>query len=213
MFLDRGKSVEGVQVLSEATIEAMQRPQVRLPTHLFANEWCLGPFRKLWDGHVLFGHSGTNLSGSSMLLWCPQKIMAIATVVNVPDQGYPLADAIFDVVFPQVFDICKPAAATPQNVTAVKTDVHPYVGRFEAFGVTYTFAVDGHDLTLTSTTVHTPDTDVTGCELIALGEGRFLPCDLRVSGNRNWDIAFWGSDASGRATHLLQGIFPLRRTS
>jgi CubicO group peptidase (beta-lactamase class C family) len=64
MFLDRGKSVAGVQVLSEAAIETMQRPQVKLPTRLLADEWCVGPYRKQWGGRILYGHSGTNLHRS-----------------------------------------------------------------------------------------------------------------------------------------------------
>jgi len=212
MLLNGGKSAEGLPVISEASVEIMHRPQVKLPTRAVADEWCLGPFLRRWSNYLVFGHSGTNLSGSSTLLWCPQKNVAIAAVVNVPDQGYPLADAIFDVVFPEVFGIDKPGATTPANATRVETDVRPYAGRFEAFGMTYTFALDGSELTLTSNTVHTPELNVTGSKLIPMGDGRFLPCDLRVSGNRNWDIAFWGSDANGRPTHLLQGVFPLRRT-
>lgn len=213
MFLDRGKSPSGVQIVSQRSIEAMERPQVKLPTRLVADEWCLGPYRKTWGGHVLYGHSGTNSSGSSMLLWCPERNMAIATVANVPEQGYPLADAIFDVVFPRHFSISKPAAPTPQSVNAVPTDLRPYVGRFEAFGMTCIFEASGNELLLTSITPRTPERNVTGCALIHLEDARFLPCDPRVSGNRNWDLAFWGSDATGRATHLLQGLFPLRRTS
>jgi hypothetical protein len=139
--------------------------------------------------------------------------MAISTLVNVPEQGYPLADAILNVVLPKMFGIHKPSAPTPASVTPVETDLLPYVGRFEAFGMTQTFAIRGDRLTLTSMTSIAPQTDVTGCELISLGDGRFFPCDLRVSGNRNWDMAFWGGGVDGRATHLLQGIFPLRRTA
>jgi hypothetical protein len=79
--------------------------------------------------------------------------------------------------------------------------------------MSHTFAIEAEKLKVTSTTAAAPQMDVTACELIPLGDGRFLPCDLRFSGNRNWDIAFWGSDASGRAAHLLQGLFPLRRTN
>jgi CubicO group peptidase (beta-lactamase class C family) len=213
MFLDRGKSVEGAQVISEAAVEVMHQPQVRLCTRSVADEWCVGPFRKRWSECLLFGHSGTNLSGSSTLLWCPEKNIAVATLVNVANQGYPLSDAVFDVVFPELFGIKKPISATPANVTPVEMDVRPYAGRFEAFGMTYTFAIEGSELTLTSDTTYTPEQNVAASKLIPLGDGRFLPADLRVSGNRNWDIGFWGRDLDGRATHLLQGVFPLRRTS
>lgn len=210
MFLDGGRSSEGREVLSAAAVETMHQPHIKLRTRLFADEWGVGPYRKQWGGHVLHGHSGSNYGGSSMLLWCPKKNIAIATVVNVSDQGYLLADAIFDEVFPKLFDIQKPAAPKPENFASVATDLRPYVGRFEAYGMTLNFAIEGDRLILTSTM---DSGRVNRCELIPLGDDRFLPCDLGVSGNRNWDIAFWGRDAQDRAPYLLQGVFPLRRTS
>jgi CubicO group peptidase (beta-lactamase class C family) len=213
MFLDQGRSVGGRQVLSAHAVDIMHTPRVQLPTRLIADQWCVGPYRKEWDGHALYGHSGTNRSGSSMLLWCPKKNIAIATLVNVAAQGYPLAEAIFATIFPDMFGIKKPASVTPQNVAAVSTDARRYAGRFEAFGMSCTFAVRDGSLRLQATTAYSPEDDVEDCELIPLGDHRFLPVDPRVSGQRNWDLAFWGDDGQGRPTHLLQGVFPLRRTS
>jgi CubicO group peptidase (beta-lactamase class C family) len=212
VFLDRGKSIDGVQVLSSDAVRTMQEPQIKLPTHLYADEWCVGPYRKQWGGYALHGHSGTNLGGSSMLLWCPEKNVAIATVVNVANQGYPLADAIFDVVFPQIFGIDKPSAMTLTNARPISTDLAPYVGRFEAFGMRYGFAIEDGKLMLSPEAPEMGLNAAMKCELIPLGEGRFLPSDLRISGNRNWDIAFWGRDPNGRPSNLAQGVFPLRRT-
>jgi hypothetical protein len=50
-------------------------------------------------------------------------------------------------------------------------------------------------------------------ELIPLGGDRFLPADPALGGNRGWDVAFWGDDGNGRATHYLDGVFALRRTT
>jgi CubicO group peptidase (beta-lactamase class C family) len=177
MFLDNGRSGEGIQVLSPAAIESMQRPQVKLPTRLFADEWCAGPYRKQWDGEILYGHSGTTRSGSSTLLWCPRKNVAIATAVNVAEQGYPLADAVLDVVFPQLFGIKKPAAPSPNSISAVDVDLRPYTGRFEAFGMAANFIVEEDQLMLSSVM---GESVTNSCQLIPLGEGRLLPCDLSV---------------------------------
>jgi len=49
--------------------------------------------------------------------------------------------------------------------------------------------------------------------LIPLGDDRFLPADPALGGNRGWDVAFWGDDGSGRASHYLDGVFALRRTA
>jgi CubicO group peptidase (beta-lactamase class C family) len=210
MCLDGGKSADGLQVLSPNTVAAFQEPQVKLYTRLFADEWCLGPYRKTWDHHPLYGHSGTNYSGSSVVLWCPSRRVAIAVVSNVASQGYPLADELFDTVFPKLFSIEKPKAPEIENLQRVEVDLRPYCGRFEAVGMQYEFSIQGEKLALKAQM----GADETSCvELVSLGEGRFLPCDLSISGNRNWDIAFWGRDPDGKASHLLQGVFPLRRTS
>ncbi len=210
MFLSGGKSSNGVAVLQKASIEAMQRPLAKLPTRLYADEWCLGPFRKCWGGFALYGHGGTNLSGSSMLLWCPDKNVAIATTVNVASEGYPLANAIFDVVFPRMFGINKPALPLLKETIPKEIDHSRYLGRFEAFGMTAKIRSRGEKLMLDA---EMGKESIVDCELIPLGDDRFLPSDLRISSNRNWDIAVWGSDVDGRASHLLQGLFPLRRTA
>jgi CubicO group peptidase (beta-lactamase class C family) len=209
MFLDSGRSLQGTPVLSAAAIETMQQPQVKLPTRLFADEWCVGAYRKQWGNDVLHGHSGTTGSGSSMLLWCPARRVAIATTVNVANQGYPLADRIFDVVFPNLFGIPKPGSLAPPPAPGVRVDHDVYVGRFEAHAMTLDVTSKDGKLMLDGSIWSNPVTD---CELIPLGESRFLPRDPTVSGNRNWDVAFWGRDSRGRTTHFLQGVFPLRRT-
>jgi CubicO group peptidase (beta-lactamase class C family) len=217
MFLDRGRSeATGAQVLSEAAIAEMQTPQVQLLTRLLADEWCVGPYRKSWDGVALYGHSGTNVGGSSMLLWCPERNFAIATLVNVPDQGYPLAARIFDRVFPEMFGIKKPLSPDPDSVPAAACEVDKYVGRYEALGITIhisqrngaLYAVEDNDVARLHDTAPVIET-----ELLPLGADRFLPRNPASSGNRLWDVAFWDGTGKGRPTHLLNGLFAYRRTA
>jgi len=139
--------------------------------------------------------------------------VALATVVNVADQGYPFADAICDVVFREVFGIRKPPTPTINSVDPVKLNLHPYAGCFEAFGMRLQTSIVDGKLLLNSCTKIAGENSVVDCELIPIGEGRFLPRDFRISANRNWDIAFWGEARDGMATHMLQGVFPLRRTN
>jgi CubicO group peptidase (beta-lactamase class C family) len=214
MFLDEGRSSSGAQVLSPAAVGAMQTPQVTLPTRLMAQQWCLGPYWKQWGGRAIYGHSGTNLGGSSMLLWCPEKDVAIATTVNVADQGYPLADRIFDVVFPELFGIQKPHGPGPDSITPAAIDPAPFAGRFESLGTSISFSVREGKL------IAAVDSDfsrmlgleaVTESELIPLGGMRFLPRNPELSGNRMWDVAFWSETGSGRPSHYLNGMFAHRR--
>lgn len=217
MFLDRGAGPEGRRVLSTSAVDNMHAPQVELPTRLMAQQWCCGPYRKIWDGAAVYGHSGTNVGGSSMLLWCPEKQIAIATVVNVAAQGYPLAERIFDVVFPELFGIQKPRAPAPEAIEPLEIeDPGRLVGRFEAFGTVVQITWEGGRL------LATEDSDlnrmygiepVTRSELIPLGGDRFFPRNPALSGNRLWDVAFWDESQSGRATHYLGGLFAFRRTA
>jgi CubicO group peptidase (beta-lactamase class C family) len=214
MFLEGGIGASGARVLSETGARTMQTPQVTLPTRVLAQKWCTGPYWKQWGGQTIYGHSGTNSGGSSMLLWCPAKRMAVATIANVARQGYPLADRVFDTIFPEMFGIAKPKAPTPETATRVTVRLDRYVGRFEAYGSVITFKDQNGKLmaAIGSSSTGSIQAGVES-ELIPLGEDRFLPAELAMSGNRNWDVAFWGNDANGRATHYLNGVFAFRRTA
>ena len=207
MLLRGGRSAARRQVLSEAAVETMHTPEIDMPTRIIAQRWCTGPYWKRWGGEVIYGHSGTNSGGSSLLLWCPSRGVAAATIANVPSQGYPLADKVFDTLFPEVFGIDKPRTPTPDSVTPREVDVERYVGQFEAVGSSFSFHADGGRLVARSEIGSALES-----ELIPLGGDRFLPRDPAMGGNRGWDVAFWGDDGNGRATHYLNGVFALRRS-
>jgi CubicO group peptidase (beta-lactamase class C family) len=210
MFLDRGRDAAGgVQVLSESAVDTMQTPQIVLPTRLMGEEWCVGPYRKTWDGVPIFGHSGTNVGGSS--------IFAVATLVNVASQGYPFAARIFQDVLPGLFGIQPPAAPDPLTPHhAGNENLSRYAGRYEALGISFTiverngvlYAIEDNDVARQYGSEALIET-----ELLALGDSRFLPRNAASSGNRLWDVAFWGDDGGGRPTHYLNGIFAYRRTA
>jgi CubicO group peptidase (beta-lactamase class C family) len=216
MFLQGGQSDAGTRVLSEAAIDVMHASQVKLPTELMAQHWCVGPYRKTWGGYKIYGHSGTNLGGSSMLLWCPERRIAIATTVNVANQGYPLAERIFDIVFPDLFGIEKPKAPNRAGFSERSAhDLLAFTGRYEAFGAVMRIVLqDGllqgvYDADVLRTLGLQ---SVLESELISIGNWRFIPRNPAFSGNRCWDIAFWDESGGGRPTHLLNGMFAMRRT-
>ena len=207
MFLAGGRSADGRQVLSGEAVDTMHAPEIDMPTRIIAQRWCTGPYWKRWGGEVIYGHSGTNSGGSSLLLWCPTRGVAAATLSNVPSQGYPLADRVFDTLFPEVFGIEKPRTPTPDSVTPRKVELERYAGRFESVGNRFSFSVDGDRLIARSEIGSALES-----ELIPLGGDRFLPRDPAMGGNRGWDVAFWGDDGNGRATHYLNGVFAMRRS-
>ncbi len=213
MFLRGGLAEDGNQVISATGNQTMHKPQVTLPAQLTAQQWCTGPYRKEWGGHVIYGHSGTNTGGSSMLLWCPDRNVAIATIANVPRQGYPFADRIFSTVFPQVFEIQKPILPKPGSVTPAVVDLERFVGQYDAWGVHRQFVIENEKLVVKVFYGAERAEPAMTSELIPLGGDRFLPADPALGGNRGWDVAFWGDDGQGRATHYLDGVFAARRTA
>ena len=213
MFLNGGRSPDGATVLSPAAIATMHEPQITLPTSLMAQKWGVGPYWKQWGGYTIHGHSGTTLQGSSMLLWCPEKNIAIAATVNVAAQGYPLANRIFDAVFKPMFGIDKPLTPDPKSVVPADFEIDLYTGRFEDFGNTIHFANEDGKLVAS---IHS-NGEIGGgpsmkTELIPLGNHRFLAANPAFSGNRMWDVAFWSEPGAGRPNYFLNGMFPLRRT-
>ncbi|MHB1329409.1 MAG: serine hydrolase domain-containing protein [Gemmatimonadales bacterium] len=210
MFMNEGKSADGKQVLSPAAVRTMHTPVATLPAKLIAQRWCCGPYWKEWGGVELFGHSGTATSGSSMLLWSPAKRMAIATIANVPNQGYPLANRIFDAILGEMFGIAKPKLPTPATVKRVAVDPRKYEGRFESLGNRVTITDEAGKLVARTFSGRNEQPNLVS-EIVPMGDDRFLPVDPAMGGNRGWDVAFWGNDG-GRATHFLNGVFAMRRT-
>lgn len=220
IFLRRGRAAGGTALLSEAAVETMVSPQVEVPARILADSWCVGPYRKVWGDVEIFGHSGTTQNGSSTLLWIPRYELAVATVVNTPPRGYPFADAIFDVVLRDWLGVPKPPRPEPISggtggADGTGLDLERYVGRYDAYGISYVVTRRGEDLALTR---HRPRNLVTDADeapldtvLRPIAPHRFLPDDDALTDNHTWDIAFSAGD-EGPATLLHNGAFAARRT-
>jgi hypothetical protein len=115
-------------------------------------------------------------------------------------------------VFPEVFGIQKPVTPKPSEVVPVKVDLDRYTGRYDSWGQHRQFSVENEKLVARVYYGADSDKPVLTSELIPLGDNRFLPADPAMGGNRGWDVAFWGDDGAGRATHYLDGVFAMRRT-
>jgi hypothetical protein len=183
---------------------------------VFADDWCVGPYRKVWDGVEVFGHSGTTENGSSTLLWIPDRSIAIATVVNTPPRGYPFADAVFDAVLRDRLGLAKPPRPVPD--TGLVVDAALYQGRYDSWGQHYD--VREHDgalaVTLRRMRGNDPATgeweDPVMTVLRPIAPHRFLPDDDALTGDHTWDIAFT-TGPGGRATLLHNGAVAARHTS
>ncbi|WP_157253405.1 serine hydrolase domain-containing protein [Nonomuraea typhae] len=185
-------------VLPAKVRQAMQEPQVTLPTRRFAEQWCLGPYRRRLGNLVVHGHSGTNLGGSSTLVWTEDTVVAV--ICNSPHAGYPLAAAVIEEVLGTGFHDVRPDGRPVEDAT-------PYVGFYAACDMRYEVSAAGGELLLT---LRDPASGEAGppVRLLPLEGDRFLP-EQDLSGGRGWDLAFVVRD--GRAVRLVNGAFAARR--
>ncbi|MFJ4655665.1 serine hydrolase domain-containing protein [Nocardia sp. NPDC088792] len=214
LFLRGGLAEDGTRILSEDTVRQMHTPQVDVPAKLFADQWCLGPYRKVWDGVAVYGHSGTTPSASSTLQWLPEAGAAIATVVNVANRGYAFAETVIREVVRTALQIDAPQRPQPDD--SVSFDPARYAGTYESASMVFRIEAQGPRLVgHLDVRVVGPDgqaslQSVASSQLLPLGEDRFLPADDAFTSNHRWDIAFqFGKD--NVAERILNGAFAARR--
>jgi len=199
---------DGPAVLAPGVVRGMTSRQVEVPPTLVATAWGLGPYCNVWDGVEIWGHSGTQLSGSSFLLWAPERRFAVATMVNVPSLGYPFAKRMFSVLFPEVAGIRVPDPPRPRGEVAVDPD--RLVGTYEMTTQTFTVGEADGGATISGLVEMPAEVRIDSSPLVPLTPISFLPTHPAIDGNRGWALAFVGAD-EGPARYLLNGVFALRR--
>jgi CubicO group peptidase (beta-lactamase class C family) len=214
IFLRGGLAEDGTRILSERSVAEMQSPQITVPSQVFAQNWCVGPYRKQWGSTELWGHSGTTQNGSSLLLWIPELDVSIATIVNTPPRGYPFADTVGAAILRDRMGVPKPGRPTFGSFGPI--DPTPYLGTYSAHGLSYELTRDGDDLVATMTSTNILDPELTEDPpvrtiLRPIAPHRFLPEDDAITRYHTWDISFAIDD--DRATLLHNGGFTARRTS
>ncbi|MER5621192.1 serine hydrolase domain-containing protein [Streptosporangium sp. NPDC002544] len=206
VMLEYGAAADGTRVLSREAVETMQTPHVEVEARWFAEQWCAGPYRKVWDGVAVYGHGGTNLGGSSTLVWIPERNATMAVTVNTPSQGYPFADVVFAAVCTEVLGLTVPVRSAPEPGLSV--DAALYTGVYETHDTRYEVRERADGIAVTALSGGESLT----CDLFPLGGHRFWPADDRLGGMHRWDVAFvLGAD--GRAVRFLNGAFAARRSA
>lgn len=210
VFMHGGRTLEGTQILDVATVEEMQRPHATVPATLIADWWGLGPYGKRWDGDEVLGHSGTNIGGSSYLLWSRRHAVAVATTVNTPTQGYPFADRVFREIFGSLAGM-SPAAASPLPAHGLELRTDQFVGTYEMSELTLSVSDAGGTLSLSgSCRMPGEEWHMSDSPLIPMSANTFRPTDPVVTGGRGWGIAFLGEDGEP-ASHMVNGLYALPR--
>lgn len=225
LFINGGKAANGTRVLSEAAVNAMMTPTTRLPMGVphwgTGDRWGLGPTLSTWGDTEVWGHGGSALGGSSLLIWIPKKQAVLAFTVNSPMAFERFAARLMTDLTQPLLGIHAPAPpvapAKPVRVDHPERLVGTYMRsgdrieisqqagrlRFKEFNEALT---ERYQLMKEKI----PAGPLLDVELIALGGDKFL---LTFPGFENGiPVFFFGKDAKGRATNITSGLRTSRRT-
>ncbi len=220
LFLNGGKAANGKRVLSEGAVQAMMTPTtavpVSMPTWGVGEKWGLGPNMSKWDNIVVWGHAGGNQNGVSQLIWIPEKRAVLAFVLNTPAALDLFSVQMFDRFSRAAFGISGPRLQAPEPPPAV-ANLQRYLGTFTRVGMRYEISEQAGRLRYKQ--IHVggmgvpvemlPLGTLMDAELTALGGDRFL---VKMPGQAGGlPVAFFGSDAAGHATNLVDPMFAARR--
>ncbi|WP_030525518.1 serine hydrolase domain-containing protein [Nocardia rhamnosiphila] len=140
MLLNGGAGPDGVRLLSEEAVAAMQRPQVTSPDKwtMSAESWGLGPALYDWDGITGFGHDGSAITQHSYLRVVPSAGVVVVLLCNGGEFGKLYADLVGELLVETAGVRIPPPFAPPASPLAV--DMTALVGTYRRGGVEITIS-------------------------------------------------------------------------
>jgi CubicO group peptidase (beta-lactamase class C family) len=217
LFIDGGAASSGNRVLSESSVREMMTPTTEVPMPVPAwgvgTQWGLGPNMSHWDNAVVWGHAGGNGSGVAQLIWLPDKRGVLAFTVNTLSAFTGFSAQMFGAFSAAVFGASAPQLRAPESPARIDNPER-YIG-------TYSRNCSRYEISARGDRLHYADANlglglpgervgllVEG-ELVPLQQDRFL---MQMPGSPDFiPIGFFGSDAQGRATNLVNPAFASRR--
>ncbi len=127
LHLAGGVSERGVRLLSEASVAAMQEPQVKVPDGSADRHWGLGWMLFEWSGQRVIGHDGGTIGHSAFLRIVPERNVVVALLTNGGNTA-AFYRRVFGAVLDPLAGIALPPLPEPQDVPV---DPARYVGSYE----------------------------------------------------------------------------------
>jgi CubicO group peptidase (beta-lactamase class C family) len=151
LHLEGGKGPDGKQILSEASVKAMQEPQVEVPDpYTLGQHWGLGWILFDWGGVKLYGHDGNTLGQSAFLRLVPEADLAITLLTNARGGHHEVYEAIYSELLSDLAGTSVPPI--PQKPeTPPEIDLSLYAGKYERLSITVDLHVEDGELAGTVT--------------------------------------------------------------
>jgi CubicO group peptidase (beta-lactamase class C family) len=140
MHLNGGRARDTTQVLSEASVKAMQQPQIKLPESSPGNAMGLGWILSEWEGERVIGHGGGTIGQLSFLQVLPDRPFGVCLLTNSTTGG-ALWRELSRYLFPEFADV-KPNEIPSVPEIAPKLDLSKYTGSFRRLGLNVDLKVD-----------------------------------------------------------------------
>ncbi|MEU4195813.1 serine hydrolase domain-containing protein [Kribbella sp. NPDC026611] len=196
----------GGDVLSAASVRAMQEPQVKLPAlGMMGESWGLGWELFDWDGTRVIGHDGGTIGQSAFLRVVPEHGLAVALLTNGGDT-VEVYKAVFDHVIRELAGLELPALPSPP-AEPVPVDVERMLGTYscEVMDVTVRRDHDGKlwlDQTMKGILAELgPKPDPV--ELVGRAADSLIT--VKVENGVHQPYVFVGDDGSGHARYVHSG--------
>src|SRR5262249_42065867 len=130
-----GGALDGAQIVSAESVQAMQEPQIVVPSGgdgLSSRHWGLGWSIFDWNGRTVIGHDGGTIGQAAFFRVVPDAGGAIALLTN---GGLPIAlyRELFGELLRELAGVEMPAEAVPP-ATPLPIDPGAYVGLYEREG-------------------------------------------------------------------------------
>ena len=147
LHLDAGVASDGTRLLQEATVRAMQAPQIELvdPTML-GEAWGLGWILDDWGGARVIGHDGNSLGQNAFMRVAPDERFGFCLQTNV-ESALAMYRAVATWLFSERLGV--EPRPWPEPAPELSVDAARFAGTYEREGLTVEVAAGNGSLVMT----------------------------------------------------------------